>query len=318
MNAEQPEDVAAFSYLLLAADQLESLAEEPNELVYRVDELSTSVNSINTQIANFVDLINDNDIAIDRIYIYQKDAKLPKGLNLFASIGMSAKRFVNSFFGQSYSANNTDESHIQVWVNRPRQYVEIMQKMIDEEFTPQTGIEVDLSIMTDAQKLILSNASGDTPDIATGINYSIPYDLAIRGALVDLTKFDNYQEVSYTADLQRKIMMRRMWHLPQEKKPLQNGEYYYLFLSYGNLEAKGGYNVRIYRSERPDGDYVDEKGNTHTTIPISSTIMMLLIISFVTLGVIHFEIEKMILISAIAAAVMFVYRVVILILKYMK
>ncbi len=195
VDAETPDDVAAFSYLLIAADQLESLAEEPDELVYRVDELSTSVNSINTQIANFVDLIGDNDLAVDRIYLYQDGAKLPRGLGFFAGLGMNVKRFVNSFFGQSYSASNTDASHIQVWVNRPRQYVEIMQKMIDEDFTPNTGINVDLSLMTDAQKLILSNASGDTPDIATGINYSIPFDLAIRGALVDLTKFDNYKEV---------------------------------------------------------------------------------------------------------------------------
>lgn len=195
VNAKSPDKVAAFSYLLIAANQLKSLAEKPNELVYRVDELSTSVNSINTQIANFVDLINDNDISIDRIYIYQDGARLPKGQNIFQSIGTSLKRFGYSFMGQSYSASNTDESHIQVWVNRPRTYVEIMQKMIDEKFTPETGIEVDLSIMTDAQKLILSNASGDTPDIATGINYSIPFDLAIRGSLVDLSKFDNYKEV---------------------------------------------------------------------------------------------------------------------------
>lgn len=40
------------------------------------------------------------------------------------------------------------------------------------------------------------------------------------------------------------------------------GDYYYLFISYGNLEAAGGYNVRVYRSERPDGDYVDLLGNT--------------------------------------------------------
>lgn len=195
VGADEPEDVAAFSYLLIAADQLKTLAEEPDELVYRVDELSTSVNSINTQIANFVDIINNNDLAIDRIYVCQEGAKLPKGLGFFDGIKMSLERFGNSFFGQSYSASNTDASHIQVWVNRPRQYVEIMQKMIDEDFTPKTGIQVDLSLMTDANKLILSNASGDTPDIATGINYSIPFDLAIRGALVDLTKFDNYKEV---------------------------------------------------------------------------------------------------------------------------
>lgn len=40
------------------------------------------------------------------------------------------------------------------------------------------------------------------------------------------------------------------------------GEYYYLFISYGGLEAAGGYNVRVFRSERPDGDYVDALGNS--------------------------------------------------------
>lgn len=195
VDAKDPEDVAAFGYLLIAAKQLKTLGDEPNELIYRVAELSTSVNSINTQIANFVDLIGNNNLAIDRIYVHQEDVKLPKPLNFFQSIWMSIQRFFYSFFGTSYSASNTDASHVQVWVNRPRQYVEIMQKMIDEQFTPQTGIEVDLSIMTDAQKLVLSNASGDTPDIATGINYAIPFELGIRGALVDLTKFDNYKEV---------------------------------------------------------------------------------------------------------------------------
>lgn len=195
VDVKDAEDVAAFGYLIIAAKQLKTLGDEPNELIYRVDELSTSVNSINTQIANFIDLINDNNLSIDRIYVYQEDAKLPTKLNFFENLWLSIKRFFHSFFGTSYSASNTDESHLQVWVNRPRQYVEIMQKMIDEQFTAQTGIEVDLAIMTDANKLVLANASGDTPDIATGINYSIPFELGIRGALVDLTKFENYKEV---------------------------------------------------------------------------------------------------------------------------
>ncbi len=195
VDVEDAEDVAAFGYLIIAAKQLKTLGDEPDELIYRVDELSTSVNSINTQIANFIDLINDNNLSIDRIYLYQEDATLPKALSFFKSVWMSIERFGNSFFGTSYSSANVNEEHLQVWVNRPRQYVEIMQKMVDEQFTAETGIKVDLSLMTDANKLVLSNASGDTPDIATGINYAIPFELGIRGALVDLTKFENYREV---------------------------------------------------------------------------------------------------------------------------
>lgn len=39
------------------------------------------------------------------------------------------------------------------------------------------------------------------------------------------------------------------------------GDYYYLFISYGGLEAASGYNIRVYRSETPDGGYVDALGN---------------------------------------------------------
>ena len=35
------------------------------------------------------------------------------------------------------------------------------------------------------------------------------------------------------------------------------GGYYYLFMSYGGLEQKGGYEMRVFRSEKPDGPYTD-------------------------------------------------------------
>ncbi len=40
------------------------------------------------------------------------------------------------------------------------------------------------------------------------------------------------------------------------------GDYYYLFISYGGLEAASGYNIRYYRSETPDGEYLDALGNS--------------------------------------------------------
>ena len=38
------------------------------------------------------------------------------------------------------------------------------------------------------------------------------------------------------------------------------GDYYYLFMSYGFYSPEGGYNMRIFRSENPDGPYVDSNG----------------------------------------------------------
>ncbi|USP95360.1 glycoside hydrolase family 43 protein [Bacillus vallismortis] len=38
-------------------------------------------------------------------------------------------------------------------------------------------------------------------------------------------------------------------------------QYYYLYLSYGGLDATGGYNIRVARSKKPDGPYYDAEGN---------------------------------------------------------
>ncbi|AEV68477.1 family 43 glycosylhydrolase [Acetivibrio clariflavus] len=37
-------------------------------------------------------------------------------------------------------------------------------------------------------------------------------------------------------------------------------DYYYMFLSFGGLDASGGYNIRVCRSKNPDGPYVDSSG----------------------------------------------------------
>ena len=40
------------------------------------------------------------------------------------------------------------------------------------------------------------------------------------------------------------------------------GKYYFLFMSYGGLTSDGGYQMRIFRSENPDGPYVDCYGTS--------------------------------------------------------
>jgi len=39
------------------------------------------------------------------------------------------------------------------------------------------------------------------------------------------------------------------------------GDYYYLFMSYGGFAPDGGYEMRVFRSSKPDGPYKDASGN---------------------------------------------------------
>lgn len=212
--------IAAYASVKIAENQLRSLAKKPDELIYRIDELATSTSSVNQHLANLIDSLNGNDFALDSIYLYQEDAakQLPKNKNIFTKIWLGIVRFFTSFSEQAYSSTNTNPEHLQVSVNRSRQHLEIMQLLINEQFTPQTGIEVDLSLMPDQTKLVLANASGDSPDVATGVNYSIPFELGIRGALKDLTEFPDFAEVAerYNAGLiMPYVIGDRIYALPE-------------------------------------------------------------------------------------------------------
>jgi arabinan endo-1,5-alpha-L-arabinosidase len=44
------------------------------------------------------------------------------------------------------------------------------------------------------------------------------------------------------------------------------GGYYFLFVTYGGLTADGGYQIRVFRSEKPDGPYEDVRGTAATYI----------------------------------------------------
>ena len=48
------------------------------------------------------------------------------------------------------------------------------------------------------------------------------------------------------------------WYVSGEASYIEKiGDYYFLFMSYGGLVAAGGYQMRVFRSENPDGPYVD-------------------------------------------------------------
>lgn len=178
-----------------AAKNLQELAAKPNQLPQNINRFSYGDSSVRQYLTNVSENLSYGNLSLDKILVYQKDADLPKAKNIFEKVSMRVKHFIASFTQDDYAPGYEDTETLEIWVNRPRQYLEIMQRMADTDFVEKTGIKVNLSIVPDQQKLILSNASGKAPDVAIGIASSYVYDLALRNALVDMRQFDNFKEV---------------------------------------------------------------------------------------------------------------------------
>ncbi len=203
-SLEPEHEDTAFSYLSLCVNKLRSLAKAPEELPRRIDELSTGSSSATKYLAQLLLDLSNNAVDLDQLYLYQDQAERPDTPGLLESLSLNAKRFFHSFSGNGYSASNeSKEGHLQVWMAEGRLLVEALQNLIDTEFTPQTGIVVDLALMPSERKLVLSNAAGTAPDVALSMIPLTPSYLDIRGALYDLTQFEDFPEVAkdFNSDL---------------------------------------------------------------------------------------------------------------------
>jgi len=193
--SEKEDLSSALSYLKKAVFEYERMLEIPDELPLYLANLYSGSGSTTLLLGNTVESLNDQQLYLDGFYVSNDGVYGKANANIFERTGNSLTGFFNSFTSDKYNIENSDDV-VDVWVNRPLTYVDIMQKMVDSTYTQETGVKVKISVMPDPNKLILANSAGNTPDVALGLASYMPFDLAIRGALYDLTEFDDYWEVA--------------------------------------------------------------------------------------------------------------------------
>ncbi len=204
--------------LRLAIDQLKELRSDVDEIPLKMIMLADGSSSTSQLLGTVVQHFLQNGMDIEKM-VFTGTGDMPRvRANFFTRMFESTQRFILSFTQNDYAVGDVEEGTIEVWVNHPRQYIEIMQGMIDNEFTNETGIDVKLSLMPDENKLILANAAGTAPDVALGVNHWLPYEFAIRGASLDLRTFDGYEEtVSHFAEgaMIPYAFEEGMWGIPE-------------------------------------------------------------------------------------------------------
>jgi ABC-type glycerol-3-phosphate transport system substrate-binding protein len=188
---------SAISTLEIASKQIRRLAKFPNRIPNKLSELNIGSGSAYQLIGVAVNQMNIQPMDIDLIYVYGVDIKLPKAHpNIFRRFFFSASSFVFSFFDDRYKlTSNPDDEVLEVWIGQSSLFLDIMQNMIDDEFTRDTGIDVRLSILPSTQRIILNNATGTNPDVVLSIDSWEPYAYALRGMLADLSQFDGFDEM---------------------------------------------------------------------------------------------------------------------------
>lgn len=189
-DVDQPSEIGNMK---VAATRLKNIAVDINKLPSRMVQFSDGDSSVNQMLGNLTQRLLRTNMEFERLVLHgDVDLDRPYA-NIFVSFFEGAKRLVLSFINNPYSASQRRDDELTVWVNHPRQYIEIMQTMIDQSY--DGDIRITLSQMPDQNKLILANASGQAPDVAIGVNHWIPYDFAVRSASLDLRQFEGYEEV---------------------------------------------------------------------------------------------------------------------------
>jgi ABC-type glycerol-3-phosphate transport system substrate-binding protein len=185
---------STLSYLKTAVNQLEEVRKDPDLIPLYLDTLYSGTGSITSMLGDSLTNISEQPLYLDAIYVYNDADFSDPNASFFERFGSSIRTFFASFSSRKYQSIDDPEA-VTVWVSRSLIYVDLMQKMADAHFA-DTGIKITISVMPDASKLILANAAGKTPDVALGLASYMPYDLSIRGALQDLSEFEDFWEVA--------------------------------------------------------------------------------------------------------------------------
>ncbi len=180
----------------MAIENLRFLANDPDIIPVYLSRFSEGTGSAAQQLGSLLPLLQNQPLTLDKLYVHSPDQPpaVPT-VSLGTALLEDVRRFIYSFQPDPYlAAAEGGADELEVWVNRPRQYVNLLQWMADTQFTPETGIRVKFSIMPDESKLILANAAGIQPDVALGVSTDRPFELAIRGALYDLRTLPGFNQ----------------------------------------------------------------------------------------------------------------------------
>ena len=177
------------------ANQLELFVQHNERITESFSNFKDNITSLGTGMQN----MSESKLDVDLIMVTGENVKVPQvNANIFQSIGHEIRSCIGSFtvdynsLGDKY---DDSDDVLEIWITTGRDQSTVMKTMIDDSFTAQTGIKVNLKlVLQDA--ILPAVVAGNGPDLTLNLSSWFAVNYAMRHSAEDLTQFEDYEEVT--------------------------------------------------------------------------------------------------------------------------
>ena len=191
-TGEKSDRIAAAQTL---ANQLEQFVKYNERITESFANFKDNITSLGTAMQN----MSESKLDVDLIMVTGENVKVPEiHSNVFQDIIHEIRSCASSFtidynsLGDKY---DDKDDVLEIWITTGRDQSTVMKTMVDDTFTANTGIKVNLKlVLQDA--ILPAVVAGNGPDITLNLSSWFAVNYAMRHAVEDLTQFEDYEEVT--------------------------------------------------------------------------------------------------------------------------
>jgi len=166
---------------------LYEMGTDEDDVARNLDRLKNYIGTLGTWISE----AKTQPLQLDYLVVQGVGGEIPKAeAGFFASLWHEIKSFFQSFFRDynhmgAISESAANEESLEVWLAYGRDQSQVIRTLINNNFTRQQGVTVDLKLVAGGT-LLPSILAGKGPDVYIGLGQGDIINYAIRGALINI------------------------------------------------------------------------------------------------------------------------------------
>ncbi|NLK99225.1 MAG: extracellular solute-binding protein [Clostridiales bacterium] len=195
-------------------DQLTQLIKDQEDFIKVISSYKVNVRAC----GNWITQVIQQPLALDRINIYSPDVEVEyENTSFWSKLVYEIKRLFYSFiidYNMIGNVADVDSENVTLtlWIGTGRDQANVIKSLIDDTFTNETDINVNVQLV-DMGTLLKATLAGEGPDVAIQVGPTqvatgqvaagmissandTPVNYGIRNAVLDLTEFEDYPEVA--------------------------------------------------------------------------------------------------------------------------